>query len=350
MKFLFVFCLASSLALAENSSSILRPEVRLSGEVDFFFELAQMPSSEQGQTRFDFALVQLSPEVFIEENLALLFRFVLTEERSATEENYLNQLQNAYIRYQDPKFAQWIHEVGLIRNAWISTEKESQELDFFGDSGRSLARRYSVLAEGDLGYQARYRQNDKMDWALGFANGEENRESETGASKETFLGFFFKENEYVFQLWLSAGRVDRVDHKINDRNRAFLRIQKQSGRLFFGLEGFASQDPSVEVESEGRFEGITFTELLQPEEIQTYGGRLDLAYQLSDSQKIALRFDLVTPHSSRKKIESAELAWIKRESKAMVWGLFLEKTELGTQHSAQSKLRERARLGVEVAF
>lgn len=40
------------------------PNFSLKGESDFFFELAHLPTSVQGQTRFDFALVKAGARNF----------------------------------------------------------------------------------------------------------------------------------------------------------------------------------------------------------------------------------------------------------------------------------------------
>ena len=322
----------------------------MGAEAYFFLELAHMPSSVKGQTRFDIGLLQASPEIMIDENLALLLRFVLAEERSGTENNYLNELQNAFVRYRDIRFKGLTHELGLVRSAWIISENSASELDFFGDSGRSLARRYKMIGEGELGYQARYQQDDKIEWVLGFGNGEENKQEEQGPNKEAVLGTFYRHQDLVLQLWISTGRVDRLDSKLNEKNRVFVRAHEKWGRFSLGIEGVYAQDPSMDLETYGRLEGITFTELLQPQEIKTYGGRMNLGYDLSEKQRFILRFDQITPLSAKKRIQSFGAAWTQRESQNMVWGLFYEKTEFGAQHSTRSKLRELARLGLEIAF
>lgn len=350
MKSLLSVFFCTSCVFAQNVSVNSHPEVKLGGEADFFVELAHMPSSVQGQSRFDFALLQVSPEVKVDEDIALAFRFVLTEERSSSEKNYLNQLQNGFIRYHDHLYRALTHELGLFRSAWITESRQSGELDFFGDSGRSLTRRYGFVAEGELGYQARYQQNDQWLWVLNFSNGEENKSEEKGPNKEVFLGSFYKTANMTWQLGVSAGRVDRIDSEINEKNRVYLRFEKSLGRFDVGLEGLYAQDPSLDLENNNRLEGITFVELADPKEIKTYGGRLDISYALSEKQKLFLRVDQVTPKSEKKRIQSLEAAWTKQESERMKWGLFYERTDLGAQHSPQSKVRELGRLGLEVKF
>lgn len=127
MKYLFLVLSFCSYASAQDIS----PKFKLNGELDFFFELAHRPTSVQGQTRFDFALLQLSPEIKLDEELSMAFRFALSEERSATEKNYLNEIQNAFVRYQDPNLIKLKHELGLIRSAWIAGEGSSADFDFF---------------------------------------------------------------------------------------------------------------------------------------------------------------------------------------------------------------------------
>lgn len=221
---------------------------------------------------------------------------------------------------------------------------------FFGDSSRSLARRYGLQSEGELGYQARYQQNEKWEFVVGVANGEENASSEKGPNKQSFLGAFFKGEKMNFNAWLSSGRVDRLESRVNEKNRALLRLEYRFGRLLAGLEGVYAKDPSSDLESNNRLENITFTELTTVRGIETTGGRIDLMYDLSDQQRFLIRYDQLTPQWKRKEIRSTELGWIKKESARMVWGAFLEKTEFGTQHSSQSKLRERGRVGIEIAF
>ena len=346
MKYLFLALFCSSCAMAQNFS----PEFKLNGELDFFYELGHRPTSIQGRTAFDFALLQLSPEIKLDEDLSIAFRFVLAEERSATEKNYLNQVQNAFIRYQDSRFKKLKHELGLIRSAWIVNEGSASQFDFFGDSSRSLARRYGLQSEGDLGYQARYQQNEKWEFIFGVSNGEENAKDEQGPNKQSFFGAFFNGEKMNFNFWLSSGRVDRYDSQVNEKNRALLRFEYRLGRLVAALEGAYAKDPSQDLEDKGHLDGITFTELTTVREIETTGGRIDLMYDLSDKQRFLIRHDQLTPQWKRKEIRSSELGWIKRESARMVWGVFLEKTEFGAQHSSQSKLRERARLGIEIAF
>lgn len=336
--------------MAETSKLDLKPEFQIGAEANFFLELAHSPSSVQGQSRFDFALLQISPEIKVDEKVALYFRFVLAEERSTSEKNYLTELQNAFIRYRDLNHEYWIHELGLIRSAWHNVETEIHDLDFFGDPGRSLARRYGLVAEGDLGYQGHYKKNDKRSWVFGITNGEENKENEKGPNKEVFVGHFFQQQDLIIRIWGSAGRVDRIDTELSDKQRIFLAFQKRFGRSTLGVEGVYAKDSSLDLEANGRFEGITFTELLQPREINTSGYRLDLGYDLSSTQKVILRFDEIRPGSNSKKLQSFETAWIKKESSNLIWGLFIEKTEFGAQHSSQSRQRERARLGIEIVF
>src|SRR5690348_4890422 len=97
MKYCALIFFFYSVSFAESKI----PEVKLGAEADVFFELANKPSSVKGQSQFDFALLQLSPEFKIDENLSLHFRFVLAEERSSQEKNYLSELQNAFIQYKD---------------------------------------------------------------------------------------------------------------------------------------------------------------------------------------------------------------------------------------------------------
>jgi hypothetical protein len=359
MKSLFLVLLVSSSAFAqavgsENSlpsNQYHKIEIKLEGEADVFFEVAQLPSSVQGQTRFDFALLQLTPEIKLDQNLGLNFRFLLAGERSTSEKNYLNEVQNAYLTYQESQNQKLIHQLGLIRNDWITNEKTARDLDFFGDSGKSLARRYGFVSESELGYQAQYRQNDRIHWAMGFSNGEENEKDEAGPNKEAFVGMFYQNSKQMnLALWISLSRVDRLDTQINEKNRLLLTLEKRWGRFAFGLEALYAQDPSLNLESSKRLEGIKFTELLDPKEIKTSGGRLNLNYDLSDKQVVVLRFDQLKPEGSKKDIRSHEVAWVKTESPLMRWGVFYEKTEFGAQHSSQSKLRELGRLGIEVRF
>ena len=144
--------------------------------------------------------------------------------------------------------------------------------------------------------------------------------------------------------------MDRIDTNISEKNRIYLRAEKTFGRLTMGLEGLYAQDPSLDLENNGRLESITFTELVTPEEIKTYGGRLTFSYELSEKQKFIIRADQVTPKSEQKRIQSVETAWTKQESDRMKWGLFYERTDFGAQHSSQSKVRELVRLGLEVKF
>lgn len=350
MKSILLVFFCCSISFAEQAASDSRFSFKLGGDADFFAELAHMPTSVQGQTRFDFALLQISPEVKVDEDLSLAFRFVLAEERSATEKNYLNQLQNGFIRYHDHLYRSLQHEIGLYRSAWITEEGNSGQLDFFGDSGKSLARRYGFVAEGELGYQARFQQNDQWLWVLGMGNGEENKSDEQGPNKEVFLGAFYKTSSVIWQLGLSSGRVDRIDTKISEKNRIYLRVEKTLGRFTLGVEGLYAQDPSLDLENNGRLEGITFTELTDPAEVKTYGGRANLTYDLSDRQKLVLRGDQVTSKNEKKRIQSMEVAWTKQESERMKWGLFYERTDFGAQHSSQAKVRELGRLGLEVRF
>lgn len=355
MKFLIASIFCCSGAFAQNSETqntgvLPAPTVKISAEADFFFELAHMPSSVKGQARFDIALLQISPELFVNENLGLHFRFVLAEERSATEKNYLSELQNGFVRYVDPRFLGLTHELGLIRLAWIASEKTAGELDFFGDSAKSLSRRYGMLAEGELGYQGRFKQNDHIEWVFGFGNGEENQDEEQGPNKEAFVGSFYKRNDLLVQLWLSSGRVDDIDTKINQKNRAILRLQEKWGRFSMALEGLYAQDSSLDLSNQGRLEGITFTELIEPKEVTTSGGRIELGYDLLDQQKALIRFDQITPESEKKSIRSLQTAWTKRESINMIWGVYYERTDFGAQHSSLSRVRELGRLGLEIAF
>jgi hypothetical protein len=344
-----VFILIFLLAIGGHSQAqIMKPEINLNGEADFFLEEANSPSSIRGQTRFDFGLLQISPSIRIRDDLSLNIRFDLAEERSTTEKNYLNEVQNAFIRYHDTKFEKLTHEVGLIRSAWIETEGFAAVLDMFGNSGRSLVRRYGFIGEGDLGYQGRYQMSDKLFFILGGVNGEENKDSEQGPNKEFFGGAFYHDTSFRAQLWLSSGRVDRTDSGISEKKRAILRLEKTMGRLMAAIEGVYAEDPSTDLEANHRLEGISFTELVDQRKIRTSGGRIEAAYDLNESQKIVLRYDHLTPQWERKHISSAEAAWIKRETENMQWGLFYEKTDLGVEHSLQSKTREwvRAALGI----
>ncbi len=355
MKFLLASIFCYSMTFAQNSETqntveSPEPRVKISAEADFFFELAHMPTSVKGQSRFDIALLQISPEIFINESLGLHFRFVLAEERSAAENNYLNELQNGFVRFVDPQFSGLTHELGLIRLLWLSSEKTAGELDFFGDSAKSLSRRYGMLAEGELGYQGRFKQNDNLEWVFGFGNGEENQEGERGPNKEAFVGSFYKKNDLLVQLWLSSGRVDDIDTKINQKNRAILRVQEKWGRFSMAIEGLYAQDSSLDLVNQGRLEGITFTELVEPKEITTSGSRIELGYDLSDQQKATIRFDQINPKSEKKSIRSLQSAWTKRESRNMIWGIYYERTDFGAQHSSVSKVRELGRLGLEIAF
>lgn len=352
-KFILVFlCLpfCSPLVFAQKTPA----EFKLNGEAAVFLESAQQPSSVQGQSQFDFSMLNLSPEIKINEGLSLVFRFVLAEERSTNEKNYLNEMQNAFIRYQDHRIESLSHELGLIRSGWLTEEVQAGELDLFGESARSLARRYGLVGEGDLGYQARIKQSDFFDWIFGFSNGEENKSAEQGPHKEAFAGVFFQKQDLVLQFWISSGKVDRLDSKINDRNRIFLRVQERLGRFIIRLEAVYAKDPSLDLENNERLEAITFTELVDPREIVTTGGRFDVGYVLSNAQKIVLRYDQLKPTygsiGERKQISSVEAAWLKRESEHLVWGLFWEQTRLGAQHSSQSKLREWTRLGIGITF
>ncbi len=357
-----IFCLfLASLAVAQEpplpTPSVSKEPLRslkldflLHGDADFFLEMAHLPTSEQGQSRFDFSLLQLSPTLVLNPDLALHFRFVLADERSSKLKNYMNEVQDAYIEYQDPREKKLRHDFGLIRNAWLTTEGFAGEMDFFGVTGRSLVRRYQLMGEGDLGYQALYQPSENGLWALGFVNGEENKSDEKGPNKETYLMGLYQFCDFRIQSWLSYGRVDRLDSSINERLQLLLRIEKTWGRFQVGLEGLSTQDPSVDLESEGRLQGITFTELATPRQIWTRGGRMEVAYRLNESQDLMVRYDYLVPQWESKRVVSFETSWIKKESDLMRWGLFYEDTLLGSQHSSQSKRQEWVRIGLGIGF
>lgn len=346
--FLFLlFWLAPLFSQAQNPGNV---NVQLHGQAQVFGELAHKPSSKQGQTQFDFSLLQLSPEIIVQEKLKLYMRFVLAEQRSTTDRNFVSQLQNAAVQFQDFQNESITHEVGLFRNFWHRQEGLSQRFEFFSRSAWSLSRRYRFLAEGDLGYQGIWNLSEASQLTVGFSNGEENREAEKGAGKDFFMGYFSKGTDWLAQVFVSAGRVDRLDPKITPKNRALIRGQKTWGRFTLGVEGVYAEDPSQDLETYGRLEGITFTDLAEPIQIQTRGGRVDLMYQLSDQQSVLLRADWMEPRNQKRGIQSNQFAWTKMESELMRWGLMYEWTELGAQHSSQSKVREWARVGLELAF
>jgi hypothetical protein len=223
-------------------------------------------------------------------------------------------------------------------------------LDFFGDSGKSLARRYGIVSDGDLGYQGAWAVSENGVLTLGLVNGEENKTQETGPNKEAFFGGFFRSKGFAANFWLSVGRVDQIEDSVSAKNRALVRLEKEWGRLSLGVEGLYAQDPSLDLESNLRLESIMFTELSDVKTISTTGGRIEMSYELSARESFVARADYLRPQWERKKIQSGELAWLKKESANMSWGMFYEKTEFGAQHSSQSKVRELARLGLKVGF
>lgn len=342
-----VLVFMSSTSRAENTENV---QVDLHGQAQIFAELAHKPSSKQGQSQVDFSLLQMSPEIQIRQGLQFHMRFVLAEQRSPGDRNFITQLQNAAVHFKDPQHEKLIHELGLFRNLWHRQQGISQQFEFFSRSSWSLARRYRILAEGDLGYQGVWSFSEEKQLSFGFSNGEENREAEKGAGKDFFVGYFAKGSDWLGQIFLSSGQVDRLDAKISPKNRVLLRAEKSWGRFTLGLEGVYSEDPSQDLEAYGRLDGITFTDLSEPIQIQTGGGRVDLIYKLSDQQKLLLRSDWLEPRNPKRGVRSHQIAWKKAESEFMAWGFLFERTELGAQHSSQSKSREFMRLGFELAF
>lgn len=326
------------------------PEWGLGLETDFYLEYSNLPSSRQGRTVFEFSELKLSPRVKLNDKLATFFRLSLVDERSTRANNYVSHLENAYIQYRPNLQSSWTHEVGLIRPYWHRHEGIVDSVDIFGTPSKSLARRYRFLGLGDLGYQGRYGFSENRFVTFGLVNGEENNEGENGPSKEGFVAYVSQGRKQLFGLWLSHGRVDVVEKKVADRNRAHLRYQVLLGRVSLGAEGLWAQDSSTDIENEQRAEGMTFTELTEVRNITTLAGRLEAHYQLNDRQKVLVRYDLLRPEFKNKDVESWMAAWVQQEQSYLSWGLFYENTLFGAEHSAQSQQRERVRLGLNLNF
>lgn len=325
-------------------------EITLGGELDFYFEASQSPSSKAGQTAFEFSRLELLPTLKTDEQISFHFRFDLAEERSATQAGYQSKTENAFFEWKPTQNPHMTHQLGLIRPYWRVNEGAIAEFDNFGDSSKNLSRRYNFLSDGDLGYQGLWLLKEDQLVAFGFINGEENKTAELGPSKEVFAGYFYDDQTSLWSAWLSYGRVDQLEDQVSERSRALLRHQKQWGRFRLGLEFLWAQDSNADYEARGRGEGITFTELSEPRAISTQAGRIEIYYTLNPLQQILIRYDELQTEISRKALGSTVLAWIKSEPQLFDWGFFYENTLYGQAHSAQSRQIERLRVGLSKVF
>jgi|GEM_PF-2995831 hypothetical protein len=325
-------------------------EITLGGEVDFYFEASQSPSSKTGQTAFEFSRLELLPTLKMDEQISFCFRFDLAEERSATQPGYQTKTENAYLEWKPLQNPSLTHQLGLIRPQWRISEGSIADFDNFGDSSKNLSRRYKFLSDGDLGYQGLWQRKENQLVAFGVLNGEENKTEEMGPSKEVFAGTFYGDPASLWSAWLSYGRVDQVEDPVSERVRGLLRHQKQWGRFRLGLEFLWAQDGNADFEARARGEGMTFTELTEPRAISTQASRIEIYYVLNPLQQILLRYDDLQTEISGKNLTSTMLAWVKSEPQLFDWGFFYENTLYGQAHSAQSRQIERLRLGLSKVF
>lgn len=331
-------------------SQVVKPEWSFEMKSAFYLEYSNRPSSKEGQFEFNFSDLDLVPTVHVTEELSATFWGNLVGQRLAGSKKYAAELENVFIIYRQKSKSQWIHELGLIRPVWHRHEGIIAKTSFFGITSKSLAERYNFLQMGDLGYQGRYNVSDEAFVAFGTINGEENASDEAGASKEAFLSYIHQNPQQLIGLWLSYGQVDVADEEVSERSRALLRYQRHLGRFMLGLEAMWAQDPSSDYEVNERGEAMTFIELADPENLTTEAGRIDLSYRLNDQQIVLIRYDLLCPELDSKDIESWTTAWVKSENVHHSWGVFYENTLYGTQHSAQSRQRERVLLGMSLHF
>ena len=325
-------------------------EITLGGEVDFYFEASQSPSSKAGQTASEFSRLELLPTLKMDEQVSFHFRFDLAEERSTTQPGYQSKTENAYLEWKPQENPNITHQLGLIRPAWRTRESVIADFDNFGDSSKNLSRRYNFLSDGDLGYQGLWQRKENHLVAFGLLNGEENKTAEIGPSKEVFTGYFFEDQSSLWSAWLSYGRVDQVEDRFSERVRAMLRHQKQWGRFRLGLEFLWAQDSNADYEALKRGEGMTFTELSDPRAISTQASRIEIYYTLNPLQQFLIRYDDLQTEISGKDLHSVMLAWIKSEPRLFDWGFFYENTLFGPAHSAQSRQIERLCIGLSKVF
>ena len=342
---LFLFFL-SSIAWSQS----FKPEWSYAMKSAFYVEYSNRPSSKEGQFEFNFSDLDLVPTVHVTEELSATFWGVLVGQRAIGSKRYTAELENVFITYQQKSKPQWVHELGLVRPLWHRNEGTIGRTSFFGITSKSLAERFNFLQMGDLGYQGRYVFSAESFFAFGVINGEENSSDEAGASKEVFVSYIQQNAQQLFGLWLSYGQVDVAGEEFSERSRAHLRYQRHLGRFILALEAMWAQDPSSDYENNRRAEAMTFTELTEPMNLSTEAGRIDLGYRLNDQQLVLIRYDLLRPELDHKDVESWTTAWVKSENAHHSWGIYYENTLYGTQHSAQSRQRERVLLGMSLHF
>jgi len=326
----------------------INPQWKFGLTADFYLEYSNLPTSKMGQTEFDFGELEIRAEAEIVEGFQAFFNFALSDERSLHQKNYLSEIPNAWLQYQDPNFTSLIHEAGLIYPYWHRYQGLLTRFEIFGQASWSQVRRYGFLPEGDVGYQGQWNLSDTGFLVFGLVNGEENRSQEVGASKEVFLSYMAEHESRYAGLWLSYGKVDLVDKDIENKARVLLRLQQKWGRFALGIEGLWAQDPSVEYESDQRAEGMTFDG--EPRQVVTEAGRLDLMYQLTPKQSVLIRYDHLRPDLSDKSIQSWMGALLLEERPHFSWGGFYENTQYGDRHSSRAKQLERVRLGLRLDF
>ena len=115
-------------------------EITLGGEVDFYFEASQSPSSKAGQTASEFSRLELLPTLKMDEQVSFHFRFDLAEERSTTQPGYQSKTENAYLEWKPQENPNITHQLGLIRPAWRTRESVIADFDNFGDSSKKIGR------------------------------------------------------------------------------------------------------------------------------------------------------------------------------------------------------------------
>lgn len=328
------------------------PEIHLKGEVDFYVEYNQSPSSKAGEAAFEFSRLELNPLFDFYDNgehLTLDLRFDLAEERDNSN-GYQSKMENAFIQWTPSRTDKWTHQLGLVRPTWRTEEARIAQFDNFGDSSKNLSRRYNFLSDGDLGYQGIYQLKENQKISFSFVNGEENKSEEVGTSKEVQLGYFYNEDDSLWSLGFSFGRVDQVEDSLSEKSRLMLRHQNQWGRIGLGLEFLMARDPSSDYDNNKRAEGMSFTELTEQKQVKTEAYRLDLYYTLNPLQQVLLRWDTLKVDLSHKGLESYTAAWLKSEPGLFDWGLYYESTLYGRKHSAKSRQTERVRLGISKVF
>lgn len=329
-----------------------QPELRLGGELDFYLEYNQSPSSKAGQSAFEFSRFELLPVIDLnheQDQLTIEMRWDLAEERD-TSNGYQSKMENAFIQWLPARTEMWTHQIGLIRPYWRTQEGQIAEFDNFGDSSKNLSRRYRFLSDGDLGYQGAYQWNKKHKISFSFINGEENKSSEVGVSKEVQFGYFYNFEDVLWSGWLSFGQVDQVEDSVSEKSRLFLRHQNRWGRVGLGLEILLAADSNTDLENNQRAEGMTFTDLTQPENIKTDAYRVEFYYTLNPLQQALIRFDTLRVNINDKGLTSYTAAWLKSEPGLFDWGLYYESTLYGRNHSARSRQVELARLGISKVF